>query len=355
MRADAAGGVIKVAVTPPTFAACARLRQVVDAGTEQVVIGMGPAGVVTRVCPWIWQSMWTYGGSAAPGQLPAADLIDLYRARQTGPSTRIFALVGSPLGHSASPAMHNRALASSGLDAVYVPVETGDAADFLEGADAIGVEGASVTAPLKTGWAALGVQVDAAGRAIGAVNTLRRTGGGLWEARNFDVQGFLAPLIRRGHGLTGRRAVVLGAGGAARAVAWTLTTHGASVEVAARRAEAAAQLGAEFGVAAAAWPPAPGWDLLVNATPVGTWPHTGASAIDPACVRGRIVYDLVYNPAETALLRAARESGAETIGGLEMLVGQAQAQFEFWTGVPAPAGVMEQAAAAFLHREAESE
>jgi shikimate 5-dehydrogenase len=97
-----------------------------------------------------------------------------------------------------------------------------------------------------------------------------------------------------------------------------------------------------------AWPPAPGWDLLVNTTPVGTWPDTDAMPIDADAVRGRIVYDLIYNPEETTLLRVARTNGAETIGGLEMLVGQACHQFEWWTGRTAPREIMAEAARRFL-------
>lgn len=349
MRAAAGRGVIKVAVGTPAIADCLRLRQAVGTGSDQVVIGMGVAGAVTRVCPWLYDSQWTYGGDAAPGQMSVADLIDIYHVPQTSRATRIYALVGAPLVHSASPAMLNAAFAATGIDAVYVSMETRTAAEFLTVANAFGVAGASVTAPLKTAWAALGVAVDEAGRQIGAVNTLKREGGA-WRGRNFDVDGFLAPLKRRGHGLRGYRAVVLGAGGAARAVAWALKHEGARVEIAARRPDAARDLAAHVGIEAVSWPPEAGWDLLVNATPVGTWPDADKAPLGPESVRGRVVYDLVYNPPETTVLGHARAAGAETIGGLEMLVAQAEEQFTFWTDLPVPAGVMERAARAFLRR-----
>ncbi len=108
----------------PAIADCLRLRDAVGAGSDQVVIGMGAAGVVTRVCPWLYDSQWTYGGDAAPGQTSVADLIELYRVRETTGATGIYALTGAPLVHSASPAMFNAAFVAAGIDAVYVPLET---------------------------------------------------------------------------------------------------------------------------------------------------------------------------------------------------------------------------------------
>jgi shikimate 5-dehydrogenase len=145
------------------------------------------------------------------------------------------------------------------------------------------------------------------------------------------------------------RTLVLGAGGAARAVIAGLIARGALVTVCARRPEAAAMLAKAFRVDTAPWPPEVGWDLLVNTTTVGMWPHSGDAPIDRALLNGPRVYDLIYNPPETTLLTWARESGAETIGGLEMLVGQACRQFEWWTGQTAPKGVMARAAREFVN------
>jgi 3-dehydroquinate dehydratase / shikimate dehydrogenase len=246
--------------------------------------------------------------------------------------------------------MHNAALTAAGLDGVYVPLVTSDPRDFLALADGVGLQGASVTAPLKVALRECGVAEDDLSARIGAINTLRRTPSG-WEARNFDVAGFLAPLERRGLRLAGQRAVILGAGGAARAAVWALRAHGARVAISARRPAEAERLANELHVAATAWPPEPGWDLLVNTTPAGTWPAVDDAPIDADHVRGPVVYDLVYNPLETALLRRARAAGAATIGGLEMLVAQACRQFEWWTGVPAPVAAVERGALEFLGRE----
>jgi 3-dehydroquinate dehydratase/shikimate dehydrogenase len=382
LREQAGRGIVKVAVTASSPADCIALRDAVadDAG-DHVAIGMGAGGTITRVCPWLFGSIWTYAGAVAPGQIDVATSIERYRVRETSASTKLFALTGAPLGHSASPAMFNAAFAALGLDAVYVPIEAPAPAEFLRAAEAFGIEGASVTAPLKRGWESAGLRVDALAARVGAVNTLKRKATG-WEGRNFDVAGFLAPLERRARSLRGIRAVVLGAGGAARAAAHALTSVGATVAISARRQEAATALAAALGVLTTPWPPAPPWDLLVNATPAGTYPRVhetpleggwspwGPGSKDPGLHsdgnpgsedpglhldpglhsdQGRaLVYDLVYNPRETRLLRDARQAGFDTIGGLEMLVAQAERQFEYWTGRPAPAGVMARAAATFL-------
>ncbi len=129
---------------------------------------------------------------------------------------------------------------------------------------------------------------------------------------------------------------------------WALVHEGASVKVAARRIDRGRAVAAEFGAEAVEWPPEPGWDLLVNTTPSGTWPAVGESPLEQRFVRGRAVYDLIYNPRETRLMRSARESGAEVIGGLEMLVGQACHQFTWWTGRQAPVEIMAEAARRFI-------
>jgi 3-dehydroquinate dehydratase/shikimate dehydrogenase len=341
--------IVKVAVTAGTLADTVRLRDLLGDDPRHVAIAMGSRGQLTRLCPAVFGSAWTYGGTTAPGQISTQELREVYRIPSQSASTTIFGVAGMPLRHSASPAMHNPALAACGIDGVYVPFETADAAELFAVAEALDVQGLSVTAPLKPATFERAASVDDLSRQIGAINTLRRHDG-RWEGRNFDVAGLLAPFDRRGYELGGMRAVILGAGGAARTAIWALRGRGAEVAVAARSTQKAQALADEFGIATAAWPPAPGWDLLVNTTPVGTWPHVEALPIPVESVRGRMVYDLIYNPTETALLRAARSSGAETMGGLEMLVGQACLQFEWWTGRPAPRDIMHRAAEAFIAR-----
>ncbi|MEZ5418735.1 MAG: hypothetical protein R2708_15530 [Vicinamibacterales bacterium] len=282
----------------------------------------------------------------APGQIALTRMRDEFRVPQLTSRTAVYGLVGRPVAHSLSPAMHNAAFQAAGVDAVYVPLEAVSFDDFDAFAEAFEVQGASVTAPYKPAAFRALAAPGAADRALGAVNTLRRTPAG-WEGCNTDVEGFLAPL--HGRVLEGRRVAVLGAGGAARAVAPALRARGARVTVHARRSEEAEALAASAGARAGTWPPNDGWDVLVNTTPVGTWPLTGKApvALDGR-LDGRLVYDLVYNPPDTALLQRARVLGADTLGGLPMLVAQAAAQFTWWTGQPAPLDAMRAAALARL-------
>ena len=312
-----------------------------------VVLAMGEAGVASRILADRMGARWTYAGDAvAPGQLSLARMRDEFRVPAIGPRTRVFGVLGRPVGHSLSPVMHNAAFAACGLDAVYLPLAAASFADFEAFAAAFDVEGASVTAPFKIEARQASRPADDRTAAIGAVNTLRRSPEG-WEGRNTDLDGFMAPLA--GRTLRGRRVAVLGAGGAARSVALALDAAGAAVTVHARRAEAAAALAGAAGVTAGSWPPAAGWDVLVNTTPVGTAPDVDASPIAlGGRLDGALVYDLVYNPPETALLARARALGADTIGGLAMLVAQAEAQFAWWTGITPPDGLMRRAALARL-------
>lgn len=324
-----------------------------EAGTRRfVALAMGSAGVATRILAARIGSCWSYAGSAAPGQMPPARMLDEYRYRTLQPDTSVYAVVGRPVMHSLSPAMHNAAFAEARVDAVYLPIEAADADDFLAFAEGLGMRGASVTAPFKLAFAGA-ARLDDAVRRVGALNTLRRVADG-WEGTNTDPEGFLAPLEPRLH-LEGARAAVLGAGGAARAVVVALRSRGARVAVHARRADQAAAVASELDVQAGPWPPTPGsWDLLVNATPVGTAPASDETPWPDAVFDGRLVYDLVYNPPVTRLLREAGAAGCATLGGLEMLVAQARRQFEWWTGLSPRAEVMRAAAVRRLAADARS-
>ena len=344
MRAVGAG-TIKIAVMTRRLADTLRLRGI-GAGGNAVVIGMGDAGIVTRLLSARFGSTWTYGGNGvAPGQVPVSRMTAEFRAREVGASTRIFGVVSPNALHSLSPAMHNAALRDAGLDAVYVPLAAPGFDDFLTFAEAFGIEGASVTIPFKLEALAAAMTADGRTRAVGAANTLRRRGT-TWEATNTDVDGFLAPLAQAfAMPLRGARAAVLGAGGAARAVVVALRDEGVSVTLHARRGAQAAEVARALGVTAGAWPPAPGsWDLLVNTTPLGGPNKRDETPLPDGPFDGRLVYDLTYGGGESRLLRDARAAGCGTLDGLPMLVAQAERQFEWWTGQRPAAGVMRAAA-----------
>ena len=244
--------------------------------------------------------------------------------------------------------MHNAAFSAAGEDSVYLPLAAADFANFLTFAEALGVEGASVTAPFKVEAFETVTELDVVSRRVRSVNTLRRVDGG-WAGCTTDVAGFLKPL-ERAMPLKGKRATVLGSGGAARAVAEALGSAGVRVSIAARRADQARETASITDATVAQFPPLAGtWDILVNATPVGTYPDIEATPLPSSPFTGELVYDLVYNPIDTRFLREARAAGCRTIAGLDMLVAQAELQFEWWTHLKPIDGVMRQAALDALH------
>ena len=341
MRA-ARAEIVKVAVMAHSLSDNLRLLQL-ERAPNTVLIGMGPSGAPTRVLAAHFHSLWSYAGDGyAPGQISAARMLGEFRFREVTDQTAIYGVVGSPLTHSVSPAMHNAAFRAAGVDAVYVPMVASSAEDFAIFATALGVQGVSITIPYKVGLFERADETDELSRKVGAVNTYRRDAL-RWEARNTDVSGFLAPLAGR-LDLQGARATILGTGGAARAVAVALSSAGSRVTVYGRNRGTAKDVAKLAGGTACAFPVTAGsWDLLVNTTPVGMFPHVDETPFEGA-FDGRVVYDLVYNPMETRLLKEAAAAGCETLGGLDMLVAQAEDQSEWWLGRRPPAGLMREAA-----------
>lgn len=313
-----------------------------DGMNGHVLIAMGQAGLPTRVLAARLGNRWTYAGDGvAPGQIPAARLLGEFGFRRIRPDSTLYGVVGNPIAHSLSPVMHNAGFSALGLNAVYVPLQAGDVDDFATFARDTRMAGASITAPFKVGMLAKVDEADDMARRVGAVNTLV-VRDGRWIGANTDVDGFLAPLAGR-VALKGTRATVLGAGGAARAVAVALESQGAAVTICARQAHAAREVATLAGGAVGAWPPKSGsWDVLVNATSSGG----ESDPMEGVPLDGEIVFDLVYAPPRTPLLERARKEGCLTIGGIEMLVAQAERQFELWTGYRPPAGLFGAAAAA---------
>ena len=347
--------VVKLAITARGLRDNVTLRNIAK-GTRvpMSLIAMGEAGLPSRVlATWIG-SCWTYAGNGvAPGQISDQVMHDEYRFRRIGARTAVYGVLGKPVSHSVSPVMHNAAFRAGHLDAVYLPLAASDFDDFLAFANDAPMAGVSVTAPFKVNAFETADECDPVSRRIQSVNTLRRDGA-RWLGCNTDVTGFLAPLESTLR-VRGIRAAILGAGGAARSVSVALASAGVRVTIAARRQDQAQSVAALTGAAVTAWPPDPAsWDLLVNTTPVGTSPNSAVSPLpnDYLFHGGGVVYDLVYNPPHTRLLQDAARAGCRTIGGLDMLVAQAQAQFEWWTGRKPPDKVMRDAAVARLQERA---
>lgn len=263
-----------------------------------------------------------------------------------GAHTRVVALLGHPVAHSASPALHNAAFAATGFDAVYVALDVAPErlAAAVAGVEALGLLGANVTVPHKEAVYRLVERRTAAAQACGAVNTLFWQDGGL-EGHNTDVEG-LEQVLRQDVRLERSEPVLLfGAGGAARAAAVSLGRLEATVEVAARRqdaADAVATIAADHG---ASIRPVDEPRLVINATPLGL--H--GEALPERFMRlrdGQTALDLVYTADDTPFVAAARAGGAQAFDGRGMLVAQAAAAFEMWTATAAPRDVMHAAVSA---------
>ncbi len=260
-------------------------------------------------------------------------------------STRLFAVFGNPVGHSLGPAMHNRALTHAGIDAVYLAFRVRDLAQAMAGVRALPLAGVSITIPFKVAVMDLLDQVDGQARAIGAVNTVINRDGTLIGC-NTDAWGAIKALAEKIDPV-GKSVAVIGAGGAARAIGYGLVQKGADLVIVSRSVEKGRNLAERLGCQ---FSPLVDFDTLetqvvINTTPVGMAPATGAMVVDPSGFDpATVVMDIVYNPLETAFLKAARRAGCPVVDGLSMFVYQGARQFELWTGRKAPVELMRQAA-----------
>jgi 3-dehydroquinate dehydratase / shikimate dehydrogenase len=326
---------------------------------EMIAIAMGAPGIMTRILGPSRGAFLTYGAmeresATAPGQLTAKELRHLYRIDTIGRATRVTGLAGLPVTHSISPHMLNAAFESAQFDGVYIPFEVRDITSFIARMVHPRTReidwnflGLSVTAPHKAAVMSCLDWIDPAAKEIGAVNTVVVRGGEL-QGFNTDADAFIGPLVQRIGELRQARTAVIGAGGAASAAVWSLRHKGADVTVFARDVAKAQSLAERFGATFATLNSASfdGFDVVVNATPLGTsGTQEAETPATAAQLRGtRVAYDLVYNPVETRFMREAGDAGAELIGGLEMLVTQAGEQFRLWTSNEAPVEVMSKAA-----------
>jgi len=275
-------------------------------------------------------------------------------------------LLGWPVEHSLSPAMHNAAFEALGLNWRYIPLPSppGQIEAAVRGLTALGFQGVNVTVPYKQAVMPHVSAIVGAAEAIGAVNTIVVQDERL-IGYNTDSDGFIAALHEAEFQPAGKRSLILGAGGAARAVVYALAQANCTVVICNRTVQRAAKLAHDMErikvQAPVTWVPIPAglanlnlddFDLLVNATPVGMWPHVDDLPWpdDLPIPSHWTVFDLVYNPLETKLLRQAREAGARAFGGLGMLVRQGMLAFEMWTGERPPVKVMRDACEQMLRR-----
>jgi 3-dehydroquinate dehydratase / shikimate dehydrogenase len=303
---------------------------------------MGEQGIVSRVLGVRAGSVFTFasagaGEETAPGQVTAQELRSVYRIEQVDAATRVYGVVGDPITHSLSPTVMNAAFRRENVNAVFLALHAKTLKDLLTCVREIPIHGISVTMPYKEAILSHLDNTDSHTAKIGACNTVVRAQDGKLYGFNTDASGIIRPLERRLNTLEGVRILVIGAGGAARAAVFGLKERGAEVYILNRSAAPARKLAHQARARIMKRPDLKkfAFDVIINATPVGMG-NTRETPLQEKEINARYVFDMVYDPAETRLLKLAQARGAQIIPGIEMFVHQAARQFEIWTGKPAP-------------------
>jgi len=306
---------------------------------------MGEQGIISRVLSVRAGSIFTFAASTegeetAPGQMSAKLLRDLYRIQQVDAATRVYGVAGDPVAHSLSPLVMNAAFRRENLNSVFVPLHAKELSDLMTCVREIPVHGLSITMPYKQKILEYLDNSDPLTEKIGACNTVVRAQDGKLYGFNTDVAGIVRPLEQRMH-LPGAKILVIGAGGAARAAVYGLRERQAEVYVMNRHMAKAQKLArsAHARICRRNDLKKMKFDVIINATPVGMG-NSRASILNENEINARYVFDMVYNPGETKLLKLAKARGAQVITGAEMFAQQAARQFEIWTGKPAPLNEM---------------
>lgn len=325
-----------------------RLIEARSLGSHVIGIAMGEEGLVSRVLGPRAGAAFTFasaGGpeteATAPGQVSARAMLDLYHLDQLDQATRIFGVAGNPIAHSLSPLMQNTAFRREVVNAVMLPLRVRILEDLLNVARDLPLAGVAVTMPLKQEVLPHLANMDPLTARIGACNTLRTGADGKLYGFNTDVAGVVRPLEKRMK-LPGARIVIIGAGGAARAAVFGLVEQGAEVFVVNRTHENAVALARKAKAKSLKQEllAKTRFDALINTTPCGMAGVKQALPVKENELNAGLVFDMVYNPMETPLIKLARSRGIHVIGGLEMFVQQGARQFEIWTGKPAPEAEM---------------
>src|SRR5277367_6673762 len=305
-------------------------------------ICMGEQGVISRILGPRSGSVFTFasvtaGEETAVGQFSARTLLDVYRIDQLDLATKVYGVAGNPVAHSLSPAMLNAAFRRERVNSVYVPLQTSGIRDLLTLIREVPLGGLSVTMPFKQEILKHLQKTDPLSERIGACNTIIRSQDGKLYGFNTDVAAVVRPLEKR-LALKGAKILVIGAGGAARAAVFGLQEKGAEIHILNRTLATAQKLAREAKAKSVKRDQMAksSFDVIVNATPVGMRGAKAQTVLEANEINARLVFDLVYNPIDTPLIKAAREKGLPVITGVEMFVHQGARQFEIWTGKPAP-------------------
>jgi 3-dehydroquinate dehydratase/shikimate dehydrogenase len=316
---------------------------------------MGEIGVATRILAGKFGAPFTYATfqherKLAPGQLSFRQMRDVYRYDQLGPETEIYGVMADPIAHNLSPIVHNAAFHAAGLNKVLIPfrVPQDDLPAFLEAARELDLKGLCVTVPHKEEIVRYLTQADGAVRAIGSTNTVVMQDQAI-VGFNTDARAFnecldnVFPEYERGQGIWGKSALVLGAGGVSKAIISALLRREAEVAISSRTYDKAGMLAERFKCRAVQWHERTNVeaDIIINATPIGMHPNVDETPFDRSYLqRTMIVFDTVYNPEQTLLVKHAREQGCRVVTGVDMFVRQAALQYEHFTTMAAPEEVM---------------
>ncbi|MHB1701551.1 MAG: shikimate dehydrogenase [Acidobacteriaceae bacterium] len=355
---------VKIVPTAKTLSDNITLMRFLESSADRAdVIGicMGDYGLISRVLGVRAGSLFTFasatvGEETGPGQIAARTLVETYRIDQVDRATKVYGVAGNPIKHSLSPIMMNTAFRRETVNAVYLALQTSKLSDLMHLVKEVPLQGLSVTMPLKQEIVKHMERTDSLSVKIGAINTVSRMPDGKLYGFNTDVAGIVGPLEKR-LPLRGAKVLVMGAGGSGRAAVFALRDKGAEVFLLNRTAPTAAKLAKESGakIMKREAMAKTTFDVIINATPVGQTGQKAQSLLEPNEMNASYVFDFVYNPVETPLIRMARQKNIGIITGVEMFVQQGARQFEIWTGKPAPEEEMLRVVIHALRQQAEAE
>ncbi|MEM7315446.1 MAG: shikimate dehydrogenase [Planctomycetota bacterium] len=326
------------------------LKLVQSSEIPTIGLCMGEIGTPTRILARKYGAPFTFATysqerTMAPGQISFRQMVDIYNYPNLNKDTEVYGVIADPVGHSLSPVVHNAAFQELGLNKVYLPfrVPPEDLPQFMTDCQAMGIKGLSVTIPHKETVMAFCTKMDGAAKGVGAVNTVKFDGDDV-IGYNTDYKAAMSCIDQRlpsesKKPLEGHKALILGAGGAARAIAFGLVRRGAKVFITSRTYIRAATLADDLECEAIEWEKRHSVkaEILINATPVGMHPNVDKSPFEKLKLRpNSVVFDTVYNPEQTLLFKDAKQRRCRVISGLEMFVGQAALQFYHFTGVDKP-------------------
>ncbi len=351
--------IVKIAVMPNSIRDVFRVFDLLRHNASKIptiAISMGETGFMTRILAPKFGSPFTYSTFSskrviAPGLPTYKSLQNVYHFDKIDEDTEVFGVVGDPIGHSLSPVIHNKSFVESEMNRIYLPflVHPEDLGDFIELAPSIGVRGLSVTIPHKVAVLGKLTRCDPAVEEIGACNTIildnyDRFGYNTdYAAAILSIEVAMGGKVDGASPIQGRSALVLGAGGAGKALAYGLQVRGARVTVTDSDSNRAIELARQLGCSEVDWEMRHGYkcSILANCTPVGMHPNVDDTPFEKSAMKeGMIVFDAVYNPENTLLIKNARAKGCVPVPGIEMFVGQACLQFRLFTGKPGSATLM---------------